>query len=89
MGTMTSGLDLSQQAARRPQGAARHLAAEEGLCVQRYWAGLVVPVQSRDGFVTMPSTASTNPSSTSASSMIFRVPASPVMLTPISDRKES
>ena len=39
MGTMTSGLDLSQQAARRPQGAARHLAAEEGLCVQMMHLG--------------------------------------------------
>ena len=66
-----------------------HLAAELGLWVQRYWAGLEVPLQSRDGFVTIPSAARTNPTTTSTSSIIFRVSASSVIRPPTRDTKES
>ena len=86
---MTSGFDLRQHAVRRPQGAVRHLAAAPGLWVHRYWAGLLVPVQSRDGLVTIPAAASANPATTRTSSMIFRVPASPVTVTPTRERNES
>ena len=89
MGTMTRGFDFSQHAASRPHGAARHLAADIGLWVQRYCAGLAVPLQSRDGFVANPRAARTNPTTTSTISMIFSVSASSVISPPMRDTKES